>query len=298
MKILRFLVAVTIVFSISSCKNDKKQVGTNTNVEEKQQPEGFGNIEEEFQGVYYRFPSPEEMLNVIDRDELAFNPDLLAPIQSADNFLSTKSQALNLGIYIGDMAYITLFQRHNEAIKYLQIIYKLSDKLRISAAFDPSLMMRVENNLNNVDTLRAIAEEAFTDISDYLVRYEKEKTFAVISVGGFVESLYISLNLVKDYSADNIILQRISDQKLVLENLIKYTKPYDDDISVKESLELLKPIRDVFAGLKAESSSTKVKKDADGKIVLSGGNRIVITKSQFEDLKKQTEKVRKLIVES
>ncbi len=296
MKIFKLLAVIAVFLFFSACKSDKKK--SDSTASDQQETNGFGDVEGGFEGVYYRFPSPEEMLNVINSEKLVFNPDLITPIQSADNFLSTKSQSLNLGVYIADMAYITLFKRTNEAYKYFQIIYKLSDKLRISAAFDPTLMTRMDNNLKNMDTLEILANEAYTDISDYLVRYEKERVFAVISIGGYVESLYLALNIVKEYDVNNEVVQRISDQKLVLENLIKYAETYQDDINVKESLEMIQPLRDIFSELEVKSSSTEVQKDDQGKLIVSGGNRIIITKNQFENLKKQTQKIRNKIVES
>ena len=295
MKIFRIILLLTVIIIINSCQCDKKKSTSENQSTNQNDDSGFNN-DSGFQDVYYRFPSPEEMLNVINEDGLNFNADLIAPIQSVDNFVNSKSQALNMGVYIADMAYITIFKRHKESIKYLQTIYKLSDKLRISAAFDPKLMMRIENNLNNVDTLRAISDEAYTDISNYLEKYDKEKVFAVISIGGYIESLYVALHLIDKFDPNDIIVQRISDQKLVLNNLINYAKAYEDDNNVKEALDMIQPIKECFDELGMKESSTSVKQSKDGKIILSGGNRIVITENQFDKLRSETVKIRTSIL--
>ena len=253
---------------------------------------------EEVKDVYYRFPSPDEMLNFIDREKLTFDDELTLPVDYSKGYLDSKSQALNLGVYTADLAYISLFQRQKESLLYFQVIYGLSEKLRIASAFDPNMVIRYQDNIKNVDSLKALADEALEDISNYLVRNDKEKVFAVISIGGFIESLYIAFKLCGDFSPDNIIVQRISDQKLVLENLVNYSLEFAGDQNVSDAIRLIHSVRAVYNQLITTSTETKVTKDKSGKLIISGGNKITISEQQFDDLKDATFTVRKKIVEN
>ena len=291
---VKALLGIVIILAAISCKNNKVQQPTA--VKEKDVL-GADQIEE-MQEIYYRFPSPDEMLNFINKENLDFNDHILLPVDNASQYLDSKSQALNLGVYISDMAYIILFQRQKEALTYFQVVYDLSDKLRMSSAFEPRLMKRFEENVKNVDSLKALADGAMNKISSYLVQNDKEKTLAIISIGGYVESLYLAFNMVNSYSENNPIIQRISDQKLVLENLMNYALVYAGDENVSEAIKVLHPIRSCYNNLQVSSEQTTVKKDKNGKLIISGGQRITITQEQYNKLKDATLAARKAITEN
>ena len=286
-----YYLLVLLVFG--SCRTTQKPAP----IESEDQSLGFDQMEE-MKEVYYRFPSPDEMIGFIDEENLVFNAHYLLPTANATRYLDSKSQALNLGIYIADMAYVTLFKRQKEAISYFQVIYGLSDKLRMSSAFDPRLMRRFESNLNNFDSLKALSDSALNDIAEYLVRNEKEKTFAILSIGGYVESLYLAFNLAGGYDEKNPIIQRISDQKLVLENLINYALIYASDPNVADAIKLLHPIRSVYNELSVSEKTTSVTKDESGKLIISGGQKITISEEQYNKLKDVTLVARRSITEN
>lgn len=292
MIVKNLLKLITILLLFAGCRNNPAPKGQiNDNYSEP------GNMEE-VKEIYYRFPSPEEMLNFIDERELDFTNDFLHPTNKSSSYLDSRSQALNLGVYSADMAYITLFQRQKEAFTYFQVIYNLSDQLRLSAAFDIALMRRFEANLKKPDSLKVIADEAMNNIIDYLVSNDKEKVFAVISVGGFVEGLYIAFNLAGEYSANNPVIQRISDQKLVLENLLGYCQEFESDQNVSVALRLLEPVKAVYDQLIVTSEETKVTQSEDGSLIISGGNKIVMTEEQFIKLKETLFAARTSITEN
>ena len=288
-----FITVLLVFFCFSSCQNKggvRDQVDSDT-------LSGFDPVDE-VKEVYYRFPSPDEMLSIIDHEQFYFNDEILLPVGKANNYLDSKSQALNLGIYIADLAYITLFERQKEALTYFQVVYGLSEKLRISSAFDPKMLKRVEKNLGNIDSLKILADESLTDITQYLEREEKGRVLAVISIGGFVETLYLAFQVVEDYSEDNMVVQRISDQKLVLENLMNYALEYAGDRNVSGAINLIHSIRAIYNELLASEEETEVSRSEDGKLIISGGSRISITEEQFNKLRETTYLTRKSITEN
>ena len=293
MEVMKYAVVIVLLLLISGCQN------RNT-VQDQNKGSGLTGFDqmEEMQDIYYRFPSPDEMLNIISTNEISFNDELPLATQWANRYLDSRSQAMNLGIYIADLAYITIFQRQKEALMYFQVVYGLSDKLRISSAFDAAMIKRFEDNLGNVDSLKALSDKALIDITNYLVRNDKEKVFALISIGGFVESLYLAFSIVDEYSDDNIIIQRICDQKLVLENLMNYSLDFADDENVSEAIKLIHPIRAMYNELVASTEETQVNKDENGKLIIKGGAKIKITKEQYLKLREATFITRKKITEN
>jgi hypothetical protein len=290
----RIILVTIIMATIFGCKNNPK---VNEPVKDVVQEIGIDQMEE-VKEIYYRFPSPDEMLSFINKEKLAFNNRYLHSVDKSKSFLDSRSQALNLGIYVADLAYITLFQRQKEVLDYFQVIYGLSDKLHIASAFDVNLMRRFENNLKNVDSLKTLTDVAITNITDYLVKNDKEKTFAIISIGGYIESLYLAFNIVGTYDEKNPFIQRISDQKLVLNNLINYSLVYSSDPNVSAAIKLLHPLRSCYNELVVTETETVVNKDKDGKLIISGGQKITITNEQYRKLKDVTFAIRKKITEN
>ncbi len=286
------LVILSYFLIVFGCRYDQSSNTDNTsgNIDTE-----FNQEKEDIRKVYYRFPSPDEMFSFVDSTGMQFDNFLLHPIDKIDNYLESLDQAINMGVYIADLSYITLFQRYKESMDYLQTVYALSEKLRISSAFERKLIKRIENNIRNVDSLKSISEDSFTSIVNYLSRNDKENVFAIISLGSFVEFLYISINLVGDYSPENIAIMRILDQKSVLENIVKYSKQHLDDENVTTALNIINPLVEYFNRLPVEKKKTTVTKRPDGQLVFGGGKKYQLTETEFNELKRITLEVRSKI---
>ncbi len=289
----KFLALIILVgFVVISCKRDSSRKNDN---DTKDITLGIEDIERDIQKVYIRFPSPEEMFTFIDSTGLQYDNSLLLPVSVYDKYLDSKSRALNLGTYIADLAYITLFQQYKETMDYFQVVYNMTENLRISPALNESLMNRIEKNVRNIDSLKVLSGIAFDDISDYLIRNDQEKTFVLISIGGFVESLYIAMNIIDEYQVGNETIQRVADQKLVFDNLIKYADAFKGDSDIQQVIGILKPVQDVFDQLHLEENDTRTGRDDKGQLVFSGGNRYIFSDSEFEELNQAVTEARKKI---
>ena len=292
--IRRFLFPLAFLFTLYGCK----QVGTeNKNEDVISADDNTVDINQKIKEVYHRFPSPEEMLALLEVENVSFNDQLLNPVDNRKNYLDSRSQALNLGVYAADLAYLTLFEQHAKASAYFEAIYDLSDKLRVSAAFDRALMFRIQENVENPDSLKVISEEAFVSLSNHLESTDNEKTFALISIGGFIEALYFSFHLGGEFDEESTFTQRIADQKYVLDNIYNYASNFSHEKSVESSLEKLTDIREVYNQLELVEEETTVSRDEDGKLIIKGGDKLIITAGQFNTLKELITKVRKEITQ-
>jgi hypothetical protein len=291
-----FCVAITVVFA---CK--QKPVNT-----EQKDETGFGqneytdtiDLDNELNEVYYRFPSPNEVFGFIKDAGLKYQPGLVNPSGNNEKYVDSKSQTLNLGVYVADVAYIVLFGKSKEAITYFEAIHNLSDKAHVASAYDQPVIKRIQKNINNIDSLKSISTDAYFSIIDNLVDNEKEKTLAVLSAGAYIECLYIATQSVDKFSDKNMIVQRVADQKYAFENLMNYAEKYKDDANVAATLIELNKLKDLFASLTIDKKKkTEVKENKDGTFVFDGGAKIVINEKQFLALKAKVNEVRKNIID-
>ena len=286
---------MSVLLSAFCCKPDRSSYDKQVKFEED--TSRYAQLESKVKEVYYRFPSPDEMFVIIDNSGLQFDNTLLLPIENANKYLNSKSQALNLGVYVADLAYITLFERYKESVDYLQVIHQLSEKIRIASAFDKNLVERIEKNIRNIDSLRAISDDALTNLINYLVRNDKENTFAIISIGGMIEFYYLALSMVGDYKPEDQNIQSIVDQKMAFDNMMKYSYEFSDDPNVSGTLEIVEPLSDFLKSITVVKVKTTIIKSEDGRTIVRGGDILKITEEEYNEFKKLVVQIRKKIIE-
>lgn len=285
--ILSSAVAITLV----SCGGED-----NSNATETPAPDSITVIEEEPEvwgfdangGNSYQVPSPNELFAIIKDSELPYQENLIstAPV----NYSSSKIQALNFGRLTADIAYTASYEKFQESITNFDNLRKVGDDLGISYVFDEIMVGRVKSNMDDADSLEVISSSSYQRIIAQLEEGEKGSTLAIIAAGGFIESIYILTNMVEEYDESNTMIQRIADQKLVMENVFDYLNIFNQEPRIQEVQQELQSITDIFNMLDEESISDQVSKEGDRNVL--GGNRIIITAEEFNDLKAATAEYR------
>jgi len=292
----KLAIALLVGFPIAiltSCSGDTEPVEENN---EQVVEEAVEEVENE---SYYQIPSPDEMFGFIKESGLKYNGAALNPIQSANSYTDPKQQALNFGIYSADLAYTAAFEEYQESIKYFGSIQKLGDQIGLSSAFDKSLVERIQNNLDNADSLVAITNTSYFSVVDYLENNEQGDKLGLVASAGWLETVYIVANTA-NYAEDKAAVERLADQKLALDNLILYLDKYAENADVSEVLGWFKELEEVFAQLDEEEtgSGISLKKKEGGKMVLGGGSEIKISEAQFNAIKDKVSEIRNNIVKT
>jgi len=100
---IKFCYILLLFVFLISCKNESKEKVSDIlqlEIDSLQAIEG--------EDVLYYFPSPNELMSLFMNFDLKYNETLLNSIENYKSFLSKKAQAINLGIYITDIAYIKI----------------------------------------------------------------------------------------------------------------------------------------------------------------------------------------------
>ena len=252
--------------------------------------------------VYHLSPSPAEMLSVIDVAELSFDVGLLNPPRNMDNYLDTKSQTVGLGIYITDLAYAALFGRHEETLDYLDVVRTMAEQIRVTGAINDELIENARNNVEYLDSLFNISNEAFINMLFFCERNDRPNTVIMLSAGAFIESLFLAVNLVGENGQADYILQTLADQKYALDNLMTFAESMkDQDPNIAAVIEDMNPIKEIYDDITVVAGTTTVEteKAADDqpkKLVIGGGSKPTLSKNEFENLKKTTVELRNKLV--
>ncbi len=223
--------------------------------------------------IEYSVPTPNELFDIIKDAGGELNIELVNSLDNEESYIDNKSKALNFGTYSADIGYMSCFDHSIEFLKYTKTIERIGDELGISEVFDQDLMDRIESNEGNNDSLFVISNDTYYDSYQYLEENEKGTELALIISGGFIESLYIVCHLAGEYSDDNKIVEKIGDQKLVLENILDFNMTYMDDPSVNDIMNDLMSLSETFENsmdfVEAESN---IANDGDVAMLSSGGH--------------------------
>lgn len=289
-KIIVSLVGATFAFLVAGCSgsSDENEI-QNVDIDSTD----LVTADSTLQVVDYSVPTPNELFEIIKLQGGKQQMNLVNSLENSENYVDVKSKALNFGVYSADVAYLSCFGIGIDFLKYFKKIEELGEELGISGAFDQGVMERIENNEANADSLFTISNDTYYNSYMYLEENQKGVELSLIMAGGYIESLYIITNLVKTYSDSDPIVEKIGDQKVVMENLIDFITQYGDDASVAEVITDLKSLSEVFEkNMTFQESSSKVSNSEDGTLMISGGGAYIMTKDAFDKIKAKSAELR------
>jgi hypothetical protein len=133
------------------------------------------NLDQVESQTYYLIPSPEELFRFIKDGNLKFSEEVLNPTNNIDNYIDTRSKELNFGIYSADLAYVASFNKYQESVDYLNTVRTLSDEIGISAVFDRNLIGRIDNIIDDQDSLLRVTSDSYMSIVRYLESSDRKK---------------------------------------------------------------------------------------------------------------------------
>ena len=286
-KLITFIFATSMLFLFTACGED-----ANNNKNEKDSLNQDVTEINEDNLITYLVPSPKDMFAFTKEGDLKYSANVLNAKDNADKYIDTKSQEIGFGIYSADLAYAAAFNQTNTAGEYLKVVESLSDKIGIGSVFTESLINRFKK-IENKDSLLKVTNDTYYDIVKFLENNDRNTSLSLISVGGWVESLYIVTNLQDKYQKDNDIIQLIADQKNIFENIVLSLQQREADPNVADLIQELQAVKTVYDGLEViKIENPNVKNAKANQIIVGGSTKIVMTETQFNQLKKAIADVR------
>lgn len=296
MKLLRnnYITVIVIIAMMLAGACQSGQKGSPVLIQDVDEVSSTAGLESLSQ-IIHLYPSPAEMLSVIDMSELSFDASLLNPSERADQYIDSQLKTYALGIYMTDLAYTALFLRHEETLDYLEVVKSLAADININEAVDEAMIEKVRNNVDYLDSLYNISNEAFINVLSFCERNEKPNTIVMLSAGAFIESLYLAVHMVEDYETADMLLQHLADQKYTIDNFMLFAHGIQsDDPNVVATLKDLEQIHTIYDGIKPGTGGVTVKTADDSdetqpkKLVIGGTGKASqpsLTEEEFVALK-------------
>ena len=284
------LVTITLMFLFACAEDNRKREKVDKEVEKAVAP-----IEQHKQRAYYPIPSPEQMFGFINDNGVSYNNESINAASKVSNYSDPIEKSLIFGVYTADLAYAAAYQDIKTTIELYRIVKKLGSEMHIADMMTEEMMEKVQSNMENPDSLALIAGDSYYQAVEYLEKNGQEGKLALMSLGGWIESLHITTSAIKYYDPNSRTADRLASQKITFGNLYTYLKKNEEKQGVAKAIKDIQEIRAIFASLE-ETRGAKTEKLEGEKLILGKGKKIIMTEEQFNQLKTALEKYRTQLV--
>ena len=225
------------VLAICSCGNNKNETATtqtpvapkkDTVASVSSQPENE-MADFKFHKLVLNIPSPFEIINLLPKSGMEFNKSLVNSTENASKYLTSFKKGLNYGVYGVDMIYLSTNEQYADMKKYFETTRKFAKDLDAGESFDKIIGSRIDKNVDSKDTMNKIMDNLYTEMDNYLKSSERLLTSTQITTGSWIESQYITLNLLKNVDKNKKnegIYQKVFEAHNELKELLNLLKEY------------------------------------------------------------------------
>ncbi|MBA7558792.1 hypothetical protein ES708_00401 [subsurface metagenome] len=215
------------VFTFVGCKT--KQEKEPASAEEPVKKEA---VIEEISG--YPLPTSFEITKMLNEARAPYILSICNTNENVGNYFLQKEKALNLGVYGADLSYASTYNMKQETMLYLEASKRLTDEMEISTAFNLNYVERIENNLENGDSMISIISDSFYDTYNHLIINKKDKLAILVMTGSWIEGLYITTQIAITAGDNTKFLDIITNQESSLKKLLEIMEPLKEDEDVSE----------------------------------------------------------------
>ena len=248
--------------------------------------------------MLYLIPSPIETAMLLHKAGAEYDSDIVNAPQNVSKYDTKRSKSINLGIYGADLSYANMFEQSQEAMFIVSAAKKLAEGIGVMKAFDQSTMDRMEQNINDRDSMLHIISDVYWIADAYLKENENSTTAALVVVGGWIEGLWIAVSVAKNNTENQDVRKRIAEQKYALDNLIGLVSNYDEDEDIKYILKDLSDLKVTYDKLEIVKSKSDHSTDPETGIMTIGGiKEVKMTEEQFTEIAEKVISIRTKYIE-
>ncbi len=237
---------ISVVFVFASCNSGSKQ-NQKTDAVQIEKAE----VKNEVREFVYPLPTSYEIVEMLNKIEAAYIFDLSNSPANASKYITEKQQALNLGVYGGDLSYASTYNQKQETIDFIDASKTLLEGLDLQAAVSEDLPAQIEANEDNKEALVELITDSFYDTYDFLQRNNRAPVSALVMSGAWVEGLYIATHISEETFNSKEMIEIVLKQKDPLVKLMEILSDYKDDQAVAETIEDLSTIANIYAGIES-----------------------------------------------
>jgi hypothetical protein len=186
-----------------------------------------------------------------------------------------------------------MFGIGQQMIDYMVTIREMSNKLGIPDSYLTEPIKKVESDISEPDTILYLMNDAFLKMESHLREGGRESTAGLMVMGGWVEAMFISTQLVYNpQKPDPEVIQKIAQQKYTLTTLLSFLKNYYDDPVVVYYSKKLKYLKNYFDSFDIYFKKGDLEIDTTKQVFRSTGSRMTVTVETLNRIRDYVSKLR------
>jgi hypothetical protein len=256
--------------------------------------------EEVIDDLLQEIPSPLEISVLLKSSGKKYDLTYLNPADNISKYNNNYQKALNLGIYGTDLGYTNIYEKNQDGLKYMSSIKSLANDLNIGQFFDIETIGRLATNSKNLDSLLLITTQNFNSINRYFQEMRRSNLSVLLLSGGWLEAMHITCNVAVTDPKNKELQEKIGEQKIILEKVMKLLSFYKESdknmASLFADLEVLKKVYDNVTITYVYKESTFEVKDGVMVIKDNSTTTVAITPEQVSEIKNITSTIRNKII--
>jgi hypothetical protein len=230
----------------TSCRNSSSVKKSSTTKEEEQQVE---TLKKEIGKNVYPLPTSADVIKMLTDLEVGYMIGFSNPAENAKKYYTSAARSINLGVYGADLSYATLYNIQQEVNNYMEVIRGIANDLNMSKIYNASLYDSIKKNFDNKDRLVQILTSAFNETYAFMSDNDQQALALLVVGGAWVEGMYLTCHVSEAAYQVAGISKVLLEQKRSFELYIDMTKPYLDVQMIKDFVNTLEPINQVYKGL-------------------------------------------------
>lgn len=281
-----FIIYTTLAFFLFACSENGEKTGKDLLKEEKKtektsKPPAISK--EVLSDIIKSIPSPLEISFLIKDLNIAYEKKVLSNADDLSKFNNNYKQAINLGIYSTDLGYSNIYGQTQDALNYLTAVKTMADGLKIGQHFDFKTIKKLASARDNLDSLLLVTNKNLEDINEHLQEKGRPDLTILILTGGWVEALYLTCEVAKK-KPNELLNNRIGDQKIILDQLLLLLSFYDDNANIKSLIEQMNRLQKMYENVKITVKTKQSTIKTTGDVIEVGGDSESIIEFTAKDL--------------
>jgi len=294
------VVMSSFLFSCGSGDKNKSKDDLGVDALVADAPKGDPNaISEQAMGeIIQSIPSPVEMSSLIKSIGNEYNNSILNSTEKISNYTTNSEKSLAIGIYGADLGYINIYEKTYSSLNYLNAIKGLADDIKVGQFFDFVTLKRLAKSNKNVDSLLYISTTSYNNMDEYLRQQKRSGLSVLMACGAWLEGLYIAGEVVKEKN-DQELVERIGEQKPILDSLLKILTVYQEDPYCADLITGFENIKKEYSNVSVVSEFHEPETtEVNGELVVLDKSKssVKITQEDVNGIISAVELVRKKVV--
>lgn len=215
-------------------------------------------------GKLFSIPSPVQTAKLIQDAGVPYNREILSDVSKMSEHRTKSAQAMNLGVYGTDMAYASLYEDGQSALKYFKGVDRLSSAVGVRGAINPDLVKRLGGNVGNPDSLLMLSGKFYREADNYLKENDRIDIAAYVLLGGWVEATYLTAAAAA--SGTEVSRNRLAEQKMTVKTLREAVEQTADQAFLDgEIMTRIYALEELYGRVKTQYTFNEAKVDPEMK---------------------------------